>query len=222
MKGFKGFDKDMKCRGYQYEEGKEFTFPEAKLCESGGHFCEAPIDCLSYYAPGDGSVYHEIEAEEVSAETRPDDSKRVAKRLKIGARLTIPGLVQAQFEYVSSKAQEHIEKGDAEAASAGYRGAASAGSYGAASAGENGAAASRGSCDVGKQGVAVARGNGVKVKGGLGSILVLAEEGRDSYDIKDWNAFVIDGERYKPNTYYCLKDGAITEWKEDADESKTD
>ena len=68
----------------------------------------------------------------------------------------------------------------------------------------------------------MARGNGVKVKGGLGSILVLAEEGRDSYDIKDWNAFVIDGERYKPNTYYCLKDGAITEWKEDADESKTD
>ncbi len=266
MKGFKGFDKNMRCRCYQYEEGREEAFPEAALCKSGGHFCEAPIDCLVYYAPCNGSVYHEVEAEEVSEETSPGDSKRVAKRLKIGARLTIPGLVQAQFEYVSSKAQERIEKGNAEAASAGsygaasagengaasagyrgaasagengaasagYRGAASAGSYGAASAGsygaasagENGAAsagsygaaASRGSCEVGKQGVAVARGNEVKVKGGLGSILVLAEEKRDSYDIACWKAFVIDGKEYKPDTYYCLKDDEIVEWKEDKDE----
>ena len=242
MKGFKGFDKNMRCRCYQYEEGREEAFPEAALCKSGGHFCEAPIDCLVYYAPCNGSVYHEVEAEEVSEETSPGDSKRVAKRLKIGARLTIPGLVQAQFEYVSSKAQERIEKGNAEAASAGSygaasageNGAASAGSYGAASAGSYGAAsagyrgaasagsygaaASRGSCEVGKQGVAVARGNEVKVKGGLGSILVLAEEKRDSYDIACWKAFVIDGKEYKPDTYYCLKDDEIVEWKEDKDE----
>ena len=103
--------------------------------------------------------------------------------------------------------------GESGAASAGYRGAASAGESGAASAGSYGAAVSRGSAEVGKEGIAAARGNNVKVKGGLGSILVLAEENEGDFGIAAWKVFAIDGETYKADTWYCLKDGEVVEAK---------
>ena len=104
--------------------------------------------------------------------------------------------------------------GDSGAATAGYKGAATAGDSGAATAGSYGAATSRGSSQVGKNGLAVARGNGVKVKGGIGAVLVICEENALDYDIKDWKAFVVDGEKIKADTWYQLKDGNIQEVKE--------
>lgn len=66
MKGYKGFDKDLKCKGgYQYEIGRTETTDEVKLCETGFHFCERPLDVFSYFAPAN-SRYCEIEAEDVS------------------------------------------------------------------------------------------------------------------------------------------------------------
>lgn len=54
MKVYKATDKDMKCRGFQYEIGKTAEVDgDAKLCERGLHACEMPIDVLGYYAPGD-------------------------------------------------------------------------------------------------------------------------------------------------------------------------
>ena len=109
--------------------------------------------------------------------------------------------------------------GDCGAATAGYRGAATAGDCGAATAGyrgaatagDSGAATSRGKSEVGTNGLAVARGNNVKVKGGIGSILVIAEESTSNYDIADWKAVVVDGENVKADTWYCLKDGELRE-----------
>ena len=101
--------------------------------------------------------------------------------------------------------------GDRGAATAGYRGAATAGDSGAATAGNYGAATSRGTSEVGKNGLAVARGNNVKVKGGIGSILVIAEENADDYDIADWKAVIVDDENVKADTWYCLKDGELCE-----------
>ena len=61
MKAYKGFNPDMTCRGFQYEEDKEYTHDgEVKCCEGGFHACEYPLDCFDYYAPAD-SVYHEVE-----------------------------------------------------------------------------------------------------------------------------------------------------------------
>ena len=97
------------------------------------------------------------------------------------------------------------------AASAGESGAASAGESGAASAGENGAAISRGTASVGENGVACARGNSCRVRGGLGAVLVICEEDNDSYDIKQWKAFVVDGETVKADTWYQLKEGELAE-----------
>ena len=97
------------------------------------------------------------------------------------------------------------------AATAGYRGAATAGDRGAATAGDRGAATSRGSSSVGENGLAVARGNGVKVKGGLGAILVIAEEEEDNYNIKSWKAVIVDGTKIKPDTWYILHNGDLIE-----------
>ena len=51
--GYKGFDKDWKCRDFQYEVGKEYETEEATLCKKGFHFCENPHDVFTYYTPGE-------------------------------------------------------------------------------------------------------------------------------------------------------------------------
>ena len=225
MKAYKGFNKDMTCRDFQFEEGKTYEEERAELCHTGFHACEAPIDCFGYYAPGQ-SVYHEVELD-ATDERNSEDSKRVGKRIKIGAKLDIAGICKAQFEYVKSHCtNEYNAKpgkpatagyrgaataGESGAATAGYRGAATAGYRGAATAGYRGAATSRGSSAVGKNGIACARGNGVKVKGGMGAILIIAEEKENEYDIEHWKAFVIDGETYKPDTWYRLDGDEIVE-----------
>ena len=209
IKSYKGFKKDMTCRDFKYEEGKEYeTGGYIEACENGFHACERPIDVFSYYPPAE-SVYHEVEQSgEISRDS--GDSKVASSKIKIGARLDIRRLVSAQIEYVKSHTTtEHTDPkmataGSYGAATAGDRGAATAGSYGAATAGSYGAATSRGASAVGEDGAALARGNNVKVKGGLGAILVLVEEQADDCTIKNWKAFVVDGEKYLPDTWYTL------------------
>ena len=89
MKGFKGFDKDLKCRGFQYEVGKSYEEEEAKICNKGFHFCENPHDVFNYYYPGEGNKFCEIEADNVSEERSEDDSKRVSKKIKIKAEISV-------------------------------------------------------------------------------------------------------------------------------------
>ena len=109
--------------------------------------------------------------------------------------------------------------GDSGAATAGNRGAATAGDYGAATAGncgaatagDYGAATARGKASTGSNGLSMARGNNVQVKGGIGAILVIAEEGEDTYDIVDWKAVVVDGEIVKADTWYRLENGELVE-----------
>ena len=100
MKAYKGFNKDMTCRGFQYEVGKEYHEDEAKLCESGFHACKNPLDCFGYYDPAN-SVYHEVELNDISDETS-DDSKVCGKSIKIGARINILSMVNIAVEYIKS------------------------------------------------------------------------------------------------------------------------
>ena len=97
------------------------------------------------------------------------------------------------------------------AATAGNCGAATAGNCGAATAGDCGAATSRGKSSTGENGLSVARGKWVKAKGGLGSILVIAEEEQNSCKISSWKAVVVDGVNIKADTWYTLKDGELIE-----------
>ena len=224
MKMYKGFDKDLKCRDFQYEIGKTYEEPTADLCNRGFHACERPLDVFRYYEPGKMSRYCEVNLDDVSAQ-KDDDSKRCGKKIAVKAEIGIAGLVKAQIQYVKEHTtMEHTDPkqataGDSGAATAGYCGAATAGEcgaatagkYGAATAGNFGAATSRGSVSVGGNGCGLVRGENVKIKGGMGAILVIAVENDVDYGIKEWKVFVVDGETVKPDTWYTLKDGKLVE-----------
>ena len=331
MKMYKGFDKDLKCRDFQYEIGKTYEKPTAELCEKGFHACEYPLDVFEYYAPGNMSRYCEVDLDDVS-DQMSGDSKRCGKKIAVKAEIGIAGLVSAQIQYVKEHAtMKHTDPkqatagdfgaatagdsgaatagkhgaatagdsgaatagdsgaatagkhgaataGDSGAATAGFSGAATAGKHGAATAGDSGAATagdsgaatagnfgaatagdsgaatagffgaatagkhgaatagdsgaatagdsgaatagdsgaatSRGSVSVGENGCGLVRGENVKIKGGMGAILVIAVENDEDYGIKKWKAFVVDGKNIKPDTWYKLKNGDIVEVSE--------
>ena len=189
---YKGFKKDMTCRGFQYEEGKEYEESEASVCNSGFHSCEYPLDCFSYYDPAH-SVYHEVEASgEIDKGEEKDDTKVASTKIKIGAEINIAGMVKAAIEYTVKRTKKEVNANeDCGASSAtGYKGASSAtGDYGASSAtGYCGASSATGYCGAssatGYKGassamdptaVAVAWGPYSKAKGVIGSHLVFAD-----------------------------------------------
>ena len=164
MKAYKGFNRDMTCRGFQFEEGKEYREEKAELCESGFHACENPLDTFNYYYPGN-SVFHEVELDEVSDERNSDDTKVCAKTIRVGARLDVAGLCKAHFEYVSARCEP------ANGRAAGYKGSAAAGEQGSAAAGEQGSAAAGnwGSAAAGNWGSAAAGNCGSAAAGNWGS-----------------------------------------------------
>ena len=168
MKAYKGFNRDMTCREFKFEEGKEYEQSgEIKVCENGFHACERPLDCFAYYSPGE-SVYHEVELNgEISKAN--DDTKIASRKIKIGAQLNIAGLVKAQFEYV--KENTTTENTASKTANAGDRGAANAGNYGAANAGDRGAAnaGDRGAANAGNYGAANAGDRGAANAGDYGA-----------------------------------------------------
>ena len=163
MKAYKGFNKDMTCRGFQYEIGKEYETDAADLCRIGFHACENPLDCFSHYAPGN-SRYCEVEIED-NGQRSSEDSKVVGKKIKIGAELSTEQICKLHFEYVRSRCDpaKTNAAGDRKSASAGRYGSASAGRYGSASAGEYGSAS------AGKFGSASAGDGGSASAGEYGS-----------------------------------------------------
>lgn len=101
IKAYKGFDKDLKCKGRQYTEGVEDHVSDvAKLCKEGVHACERPLDVFRYYVPAD-SVYHEVELAGVLDEHQ-EDSKICDTDIKVKGKLDIAGLIKAQIKYTKS------------------------------------------------------------------------------------------------------------------------
>ena len=281
IKAYKAFDKDLSCRGFKYEVGKEYEETgDIKACEKGFHACPYPLDVFGYYAPA-GSRFCEVEQ---SGKIDDSESDKVcSSKIRIGAELDIRGLVKAAVSYVKERCTNECNAepgkpatagdygaatagyrgaatagdsgaatagdsgaatagnygaatagdsgaatagdrgaataGDYGAATAGYRGAATAGDSGAATAGDSGAATAgnygaataRGKASTGSNGLSVARGKNVQVKGGIGAILVIAEERDNTYDIVDWKAVVVDGEVVKADTWYRLENGELVE-----------
>lgn len=186
---YKGFDKDLKCRGFQYEIGKTYEQEDAKACSTGFHACERPLDVFAYYPPAT-SRYCLVEQDgKLSKDS--DDSKVASSKIKIATEIGILGLVKTQIEYV--KAHTTMEHTDPKAATAGY----------------SGAATSRGTVSVGENGCGLVRGNNVKARGGMGAILVFCEEQERGYDVKEWKAVVVDGETIKSDVWYRLADGEV-------------
>ncbi|MFR5554884.1 MAG: hypothetical protein ACLTK4_16010 [Roseburia intestinalis] len=148
VKSYKGFNKDMTCRGFQYEEGKEYEEESVEVCDHGFHACEYPLDCLNYYSPNE-SVYHEVE-QSGEIQKHNDDTKVASTKIKIGAEISIAGLVKAAIEYTVKRVNKEAESDENHGASSatGDCGASSAtGDKGASSAtGDCGASSATGDC----------------------------------------------------------------------------
>ena len=128
MKAYKGFDKDLKCRGFQYEIGKEYEEKEAEACEKGFHACENPLEVLRYYPPCDGNRYCEVE-QDGELSKHGGDSKVASTKIKIGVELGLKGLIQAGVSFILDKVNWKADAAtntDAQSAAVnwGYRSAA--------------------------------------------------------------------------------------------------
>ena len=135
IKTYKGFNKDMTCRDFQYEEGKEYAEESVEVCDHGFHACEYPLDCLGYYSPSE-SVYHEVE-QSGEIQKHSEDTKVASTKIKIGAEISIAGLVKAAIEYTVkrvNKDAESDEKYGASSATGTYGASSATGTYGASSA----------------------------------------------------------------------------------------
>jgi hypothetical protein len=218
MKCYKGFDKDLKCRDFQYEIGKKYEEERAEICDTGFHACENPLDVFGYYAPAD-SRYCEVELD--ANDQKSDDSKRVGKKISIKAEIGIAGIVKAGLEYIKDQVNWDDDKksntGDWSAATnTGNRSAATnTGNRSAATnTGDQSAATNTGNRSAatveGKESVAMAIGCNSKAKGSIGCFIVLAEwkEFEDgTYHIADVKSAKVDGVKIKPDTFYKLVNG---------------
>ena len=203
MKLYKGFDKDLKCRDYQFEVGKEYEEEKADICNCGFHACENPLDVFGYYPPAD-SRYCEVDLD--VNDQKSDDSKRVGIHIKINAEIGLPGLIKAGVEYT----KDQVDWEHAKVSNTGDRSAAT-------NTGKRSAATNTGDQSAatvtGKESVAMAVGYDSKAKGALGCYLVLSEWKHidGEYHIVDVQSVKVDGETIKADTFYKLIDGKFVE-----------
>ena len=197
--GFKGFDKDLKCRGYQYEVGKEFE-EEGKIeaCSNGFHFCENPFDVLGYYPPSaeKGSSRYCIVEGSGNIDRDGDDTKVACSKLHISAEIGLKGIIEAGVKFILDK----INWKDNKESNTGCQSAAT-------NTGDQSAAEV-----AGEESIAIVTGKNSKAKGAIGCWIVLTERGEwngNTYPIKEVKAIKVDGETVKPDTYYKLINGEV-------------
>ena len=201
---YKGMDKDMKCRDFQYEVGKTYETDKkpVKCTENGFHSCKYPLDVFNYYAPNNSRYF--LVGASGNIDKDNDDTKIASSKIKIGMEIGIPGLVKAAIEYTKSRSTvEKDATGYSGASSAtGDRGASSAtGYYGASSAGN-------------KTAIAVSWGVCGKAKGVLGAHIVCAEwkeNNNGEWKLKGAKMIKVDGVKIKEDTFYTLKNGKFIE-----------
>ena len=209
LKAFKGFDKRLRCRGFQYEVGKEYQEPEASLCRNGFHACENPLDTFRYYPPTD-SRYCEVEIDD-NGQRNSEDSKVCGEKIKIVSEIVLDAVIKAGaqfiFEMCKGSAEDHASGRSGNAAASGESGnAAASGERGTATVtGRDGRASA-----IGEQCIAVAWGQNSLAKGTLGNWIVVSERG-NSGDIVDAKLARVDGEIIKPDTWHTLRNGKIME-----------
>ena len=236
MKAYKGFDKNLKCRDFQYEIGGEYTEEEASLCNNGFHACENALDTLRYYHPGE-SRYCEVELED-NGQRNNGDSKICGKHIKIGAEIGLKGVINAGVKFVFDRCENAVEdraSGESgNAAASGERGNAAASGWmgnaaasgvmgNAAASGWKGNAAASGSMGTavasgafgtasadGNQCIAVAWGINSRARGKIGTWIVVTEHDELGNII---NAVMekVDGDTIKADTWYTMRGGKIVE-----------
>jgi hypothetical protein len=234
MKGYKGFNKDMTCRNKQYAENTVFEEAEAEICSSGMHFCENPFAVLDYYGfVGANGALNEFAEVEALDECKTDDNEKYCtKKLKIGAKIGITGLVKAFVDFTFSKIDF---KNASESNTGNWSAATNTGNWSAATnTGDQSAATNTGNWSAatntgnwsaatntgnwsaaavgGNGSVAIATGYESKAKANVGSAIVVCERD-DNYNLIGIKAAIIDGKNLKADTYYTLINGEFIEEK---------
>lgn len=187
MKGYKAFKNGLVCKGKQYAENTVFEEPEAIVCEKGMHYCHEPLAVLGYYdlVDSNGDLPEFAEVDPLEEELTDDGTKFCTRKLKIGEKISLAGLIKAQIEYVKEIADSR--QGD-EATLAGGDEATLAGGYGA---------------------ILVA-GRGSVAKAKKGALIVLAERDKDG-NVCDFCAKIVDGDEIKEDVLYKLDNGTLKE-----------
>jgi len=218
MKGYKGFNEKFQCtpdgKVFQYEVGKEYEHNgSVDWCSSGFHFVEFPLAVFGFYSPT--GKFAEVEADGVSDRT-DESTKRVAKRLKITAEVSLSALIGLGVKFILDKVDftkaPSTNTGDRSAATnTGYRSAATnTGNESAATNTGNRSAAT----NTGEEGCAISLGIEGKASGAKGCWLTLAEwkeDGNDNWRRIDVKTVKVDGKKIKAETFYSLMNGKFTE-----------
>ena len=196
MKCYKGFDKELKCRGFQYEVGKTYKTKKAELCSSGFHACVNPLDVYSYYAPGT-SRFCEVELEGVQNK-KDDDSKVCGTKITILRELSIAEFCEIVANYMKENSEKKIHNTGNHSSSSNTGDRSAAMVVGVESSAEVSGISS----------LAVAYGEGSKAKGSIGCWLTLTEW--ENGKIIRGVMVEVDGKKILPDTFYILKNNKIT------------
>ena len=192
MKGYKGFEPGMICRGKQYAENTVFEEDTAELCEAGMHFCENPMDVLDYYPlVNDSGTFSEFAEVEAPDTAQGDGKKFCTTKLKIGAKLSFGGFINACVNFPLEKTKGHSASGD-------YARIGSSGN-------------SAQIVSTGEDSVICCAGNNCIASAKPGSWITLAEWEYNSEEGRYVPVCVkteyVDGERIKADTPYMLRGG---------------
>ena len=233
---YKGFNKDLTCRCFQYEIGKEYEEKEVSVCERGFHACENPFDVLDFYGDVLDNRFCKVEQ---SGTIKKDDKKQASSKIKVVAEIGFTGLFKAGIEWIEEVTnpthiiEETRGKNDKDkigssgisaqiGSSGNYAQIGSSGNY--AQIGSSGDYAKIGSSgdyakidSTGKDSVICCAGNNSIVKAKKGSWVTLSEwkyskEKERNVPVCVKTEFV-DGERIKTDTWYKLENGEFVEVK---------
>ena len=253
MIGYKGFDEELKCRGFQYEVGKIYFEERAECCKQGFHFCERLTDVFTYY-PISFSRFCEVQA---SGRLDIKGDKIAATEIEIIRELTLEEIIEICIKEAKNEKTNNLISTNENSFSTslnikkysifgnignsstsinkGYRSISAEIGCGSTSintgdysitagtevfstsitTGDYSIAVNTGNSSIasttGKKSIAINVGNEGKVKGGIGSWLILANKKYGK--ITSIRTFLVDGKKIKANTFYTLIKGKITEVK---------
>ena len=219
---YKGFDKNLKCRGFQYEVGKEYEMSgRIACCERGFHACESPLEVFDHYDMLDSRFAEVEQSGEIDKEE--NTTKVCSSRIKVKAELKLADIINLGIEWIKdvtspAKLKKETDLNDngnnsAKIGSSGY--SAQIGSSGYyAKIGSSGDSAQIES--TGNHSVVMAAGNNSIAKAKIGSWITLAEW---NYVDDVWTPICVkteqvDGERIKADTFYKLVNGEFKEVEE--------
>ena len=211
IKSYKGFDKNLKCRDFQYEIGKEYEMDgEIKVCSRGFHACESPLEVFDYY-PMIGSRFCEVEQDgNISKEDR--GTKICSSKIKIKAELKLADMINLGVEWleeitspekIKTSIKDNSSGDDAKIGSSGY----------GAKIGSSGDDAKIDS--TGEGCVIMCAGINSVAKASKGSWITLSEwsysDKKKRYIPVCVKTEFVDGEKIKADTYYKLAGGVFKE-----------